>query len=304
MHACLMRGVGVWAGQGAAAAAHQRARPTSRRSTTRGGCSASCSMRWGTATSRGCTTGTLSQRMYCSAQVSARRYSRRYSSALSSTCCIVPRCCEWAGTGRQPLAHRQRQGLLGCQLTCPPCPLACPPCLPARPPILPTDGAVKLSDFGLGVLPNPGGSGGGGQDSLLRTTCGTPNYVAPEVLAKRGYLGGPADVWSLGELDSNAVCSTGCAYSCARAAAAVRRLGYMQPCLASTSCLHPAGSPAHPPSRPTCLPTHQACCCMSSWRAACPLMRTTWWRCSTRSAQPSTRFRPGCRQMLWGCCGP
>lgn len=37
------------------------------------------------------------------------------------------------------------------------------------------DGAVKLSDFGLGALPNPGG-----QADLLRTTCGTPNYVAPE----------------------------------------------------------------------------------------------------------------------------
>lgn len=68
-----------------------------------------------------------------------------------------------------------------------PCPtIPCPP--------RPADGTVKLSDFGLGVLPNPGGS-----EDLLRTTCGTPNYVAPEVLAKKGYRGGPADVWSLGE---------------------------------------------------------------------------------------------------------
>lgn len=57
--------------------------------------------------------------------------------------------------------------------------------------LLTSTGTVKLSDFGLGVLPN------GGHD-LLRTTCGTPNYVAPEVLAKQGYHGGPADVWSLG----------------------------------------------------------------------------------------------------------
>ena len=74
------------------------------------------------------------------------------------------------------------------------------PAFPAAP--TPADGAVKLSDFGLGVLPNPGGNVDhdcGCHDSLLRTTCGTPNYVAPEVLAKRGYLGGPADVWSLGE---------------------------------------------------------------------------------------------------------
>lgn len=59
--------------------------------------------------------------------------------------------------------------------------------------LLSSNGTVKLSDFGLGVLPNPGGS-----EDLLRTTCGTPNYVAPEVLAKKGYRGGPADVWSLG----------------------------------------------------------------------------------------------------------
>lgn len=75
-------------------------------------------------------------------------------------------------------------------------------CLPLSPLLLlrsmppPAAGAVKLSDFGLGALAAGGVSGG---DALLRTTCGTPNYVAPEVLAKRGYRGGPADIWSLGE---------------------------------------------------------------------------------------------------------
>ncbi|CAM9103426.1 unnamed protein product [Discosporangium mesarthrocarpum] len=56
-------------------------------------------------------------------------------------------------------------------------------------------GNVKISDFGLSNLYS------GGDDEalkLLHTTCGTPNYVAPEVLADKGYNGRMADVWSMG----------------------------------------------------------------------------------------------------------
>ncbi|KAG5048641.1 hypothetical protein JHK85_009744 [Glycine max] len=52
-------------------------------------------------------------------------------------------------------------------------------------------GNIKISDFGLSAFPEQG-------VSILRTTCGTPNYVAPEVLSHKGYNGAVADVWSCG----------------------------------------------------------------------------------------------------------
>lgn len=57
--------------------------------------------------------------------------------------------------------------------------------------LLDSQGNLKISDFGLSALPEEG-------VSLLRTTCGTPNYVAPEVLSHKGYDGALADAWSCG----------------------------------------------------------------------------------------------------------
>lgn len=52
---------------------------------------------------------------------------------------------------------------------------------------------LKISDFGLSALTEQIRP-----DGLLHTLCGTPAYVAPEVLAKKGYDGAKIDVWSCG----------------------------------------------------------------------------------------------------------
>ncbi|XP_031112653.1 CBL-interacting serine/threonine-protein kinase 9 isoform X1 [Ipomoea triloba] len=59
--------------------------------------------------------------------------------------------------------------------------------------LLDSFGILKVSDFGLSALPKQVR-----EDGLLHTACGTPNYVAPEVLADKGYNGTSADVWSCG----------------------------------------------------------------------------------------------------------
>ncbi|CAH2060037.1 unnamed protein product [Thlaspi arvense] len=55
------------------------------------------------------------------------------------------------------------------------------------------NGNLKVTDFGLSALTDQIRP-----DGLLHTLCGTPAYVAPEILSKKGYEGAKIDVWSCG----------------------------------------------------------------------------------------------------------
>lgn len=52
---------------------------------------------------------------------------------------------------------------------------------------------LKISDFGLSAVKEQIRP-----DGMLHTLCGTPAYVAPEILAKKGYDGAKVDMWSCG----------------------------------------------------------------------------------------------------------
>jgi serine/threonine protein kinase len=56
---------------------------------------------------------------------------------------------------------------------------------------------VKISDFGLSKIAVPG--------EKMYDSCGTPAYVAPEVLLKVGY-GYEVDLWSLGVIMYTMIC--------------------------------------------------------------------------------------------------
>lgn len=49
---------------------------------------------------------------------------------------------------------------------------------------------VKIADFGLSNIMTDG--------EFLKTSCGSPNYAAPEVISGRLYAGPEVDVWSCG----------------------------------------------------------------------------------------------------------
>jgi serine/threonine protein kinase len=52
------------------------------------------------------------------------------------------------------------------------------------------DAPIKVADFGLARMIKKG--------DMMKTACGTPGYVAPEVLQNKGYSSGAVDMWSTG----------------------------------------------------------------------------------------------------------
>lgn len=61
-------------------------------------------------------------------------------------------------------------------------------------------GNIKIIDFGFSTcIPN---------DKRVKMFCGTPSYMAPEIVMKKEYCGPPADVWALGVLLYALLCGT------------------------------------------------------------------------------------------------
>ena len=58
--------------------------------------------------------------------------------------------------------------------------------------LLSSENEVLLCDFGVSRFVTPG--------KIIKEQCGTPAYIAPEIISGEGYEGVGADIWSLGVL--------------------------------------------------------------------------------------------------------
>jgi len=66
--------------------------------------------------------------------------------------------------------------------------------------LLDADNNLKIADFGLSNVAHDG--------DFLRTSCGSPNYAAPEVISGNLYAGPEVDVWSCGVILYALLCGT------------------------------------------------------------------------------------------------
>ena len=66
--------------------------------------------------------------------------------------------------------------------------------------MLDADNNIKIADFGLSNVAHDG--------DFLRTSCGSPNYAAPEVISGNLYAGPEVDVWSCGVILYALLCGT------------------------------------------------------------------------------------------------
>jgi 5'-AMP-activated protein kinase catalytic alpha subunit len=66
--------------------------------------------------------------------------------------------------------------------------------------LLDNDNNIKIADFGLSNVAYDG--------DFLRTSCGSPNYAAPEVISGSLYAGPEVDVWSCGVILYALLCGT------------------------------------------------------------------------------------------------
>jgi len=58
--------------------------------------------------------------------------------------------------------------------------------------LLDENSKLKIIDFGFSTcIPN---------DKKIKIFCGTPSYMAPEIVMKTEYCGPPADIWAMGVL--------------------------------------------------------------------------------------------------------
>ncbi|KAI0975822.1 hypothetical protein F4678DRAFT_418654 [Xylaria arbuscula] len=57
--------------------------------------------------------------------------------------------------------------------------------------LMKSNGVVKIADFGMAAIQQS-------PTHSLRTSCGSPHYAAPELIARARYQGNKVDIWSLG----------------------------------------------------------------------------------------------------------